>query len=480
MRKNIFSLPILLFFCIFSSSIYAQTDLTGATVTLSSTQYEYDGTAKEPTVSGVRKGTKRYNNLQAGTDYDLTYDNNVHAGTATATLTFKGNYTGVATSNFTINPKDLSKEVTLELATSEYNYDGTAKEPAASDLYYGEIKLIPGTDYNLTYNNNINPGTATATATFTGDYTGTVKADYTIKDSGTVPPTSLVVNYYDRNLSTPEVETEMTYNEFLALLENFPNAIAIAPRGFDVWPLDKKHIVVRGENEWSHTCNSFTLTDKVDFYSSVSFTAKTFSYTRDLVEGYNTICLPVGLGELDIPAKAGIYLYLVTSESQNQIYFLKFQEVSPGYAWLMKTQEACTWNLVLSDARIEKTASETTWSSVGGLDFAGYMSGTYTLTSKYKYDEEHPYYGLRNSDNMFAPLANTLSPFRACISIRDIAPSEARSFEISTVGSITEIEGIKAETQNKRTQPNGKFVKDGKIVIVKNGKTFNISGAEVK
>ena len=113
MRKNIFSLPILLFFCIFSSSIYAQTDLTGATVTLSSTEYEYDGTAKEPTVSGVRKGTKRYNNLKAGTDYDITYENNVHAGIAIATLTFKGDYTGVATKDFNINPKDLSKEVTL-------------------------------------------------------------------------------------------------------------------------------------------------------------------------------------------------------------------------------------------------------------------------------------------------------------------------------------------------------------------------------
>lgn len=480
MRKNIFSLPILLFFCIFSSSIYAQTDLTGATVTLSSTEYEYDGTAKEPTVSGVRKGTKRYNNLKAGTDYDITYENNVHAGIAIATLTFKGDYTGVATKDFNINPKDLSKEVTLELDAYEYNYDGTAKEPTASELYYGEIKLISGVDYDLTYNNNINPGTATAKASFKGDYSGAATKDFKIIDSGIVPPSSLTVNYYDGSMSTPEVETEMTYNEFLALLENFPNAIAIAPQGFDVWPLDKKHIVVRGENEWSHKCNSFTLTDKVDFYSSVSFTAKTFSYTRDLVEGYNTVCLPVGLGELDIPAEAGIYLYLATSESQNQIYFLKFQEVSPGYAWLMKTQKACTWNLVLSDTRIEKTASESTWSSVGGLDFVGYMSGTYALTSKYKYDEEHPYYGLRNSDNMFAPLANTLSPFRACISIRDIVTSEARSFGISTVGSITEIDNVKAQTENKKIQHNGKFVKDGKIVIFKNGKTYNISGAEMK
>lgn len=480
MRKKIFSLLVLLFLYSFSSSIYAQTDLTGATVTLSSTEYEYDGTAKEPTVSGVRKGTKRYNNLKVGIDYDITYENNVHAGTATATLTFKGDYTGIATSNFNISPKDLSKDVTLELATYEYNYDGTAKEPAASDLYYGEIKLVSGVDYDLTYNNNTNPGTATVKATFKGDYSGAATTDFKIIDSGNVPPSSLVVNYYDRSLETPEVEKEITYPEFLTLLENFPNAIAIAPQGFDKWPLDKKHIVVRGDDAYSNTCSNFTLTDKKDFYSSVSFTAQTFSYTRELVEGYNTGCLPVGFGETDIPAGAGIYMYLMTVEEDNQIYFLKFQEMSAGYPWLIKTEKACTWNLKLYNTRIEKVAVEEAHSYIGGLSFDGSMSGTYTLTSKFKYDENNPYYGLRNSDNMFAPLANTLSPFRACIKTHYIYTPEARSFGISTVGSITEIENVKAQTENKKTQRNGKFVKEGKIVIFKNGKTYNISGAEMK
>lgn len=480
MRKNFFSLITLLSLFLFSSTIYAQTDLTGATVTLSSTEFTYDGTAHEPTVSGIRKGSKRYNGLVAGTDYDLTYSDNVHAGTATATLTFKGDYTGVATRAFTIAPKDLSREVALELNISEVDYDGTAKEPSVSDLKYGEITLISGTDYDISYMNNINPGSATVTATFKGDYTGTTNKKFTIIDSGTVPPSSLTVNYYDRNLENPEVEVEKTYAEFLTLLETYPNAIAIAPRGFDVWPMDKKHIVVRGENEWTNTCNSFTLTDKQDFYSSVSFTAQTFTYSRDLIEGYNTLCLPVGIGEADIPEGAEIYLYLMTQEEDNQIYFIKFEDMSAGYPWLMKTQKACTWNLELSNTRIEKNAVEGAYSSVGGLNFDGYMSGTYTLTSKFKYDENNPYYGLRNSDNMFAPLANTLSPFRACIATHYINTTEAKAYRISTVDSITEIEKVKEQAHNQKAHSNGKFIKDGQIIIVKNGKTFNISGAELK
>ena len=456
---------------LFSSSVCAQTDLTGATVTLSTTQYEYDGTEKTPTVTGIRKGTKRYNSLVAGTDYDLSYTNNIHAGIATATLTFKGDYTGVATKDFTINPKDLSEEVTLELAKYEYVYDGTAKEPAVSDLHYGEQPLVSGVDYDLTYKNNINPGTATATATFKGDYIGTAKKDFKIIDGGTVPPTSLIVNYYDRTLESP-VEVEKTYSEFLTLQETYKNAIAITPQGFNKWSLDKKNIVVKGENAWTDTCDIFSLTDKEDFYSTVSFTARTVTYSRDLVEGNNTVCLPFGISETDIPENSALYGFFVSDDEKNQIYFLSAESVYAGYSCLLRTAEACTWNVELSNVKVEKLTTTATGYEGGGF------YGTYVLTSDYRYSENNPCYGLRNSDNVFAPLANTLSPFRACIKIHDVNALSAKSFRIYTFDSITEIEDIKA--QNKKVQFNGKFVKNGKIVIVKKGKTYNISGAEMK
>ena len=41
--------------------------------------------------------------LKKGTDYSVTYSNNVNAGTATITVTGKGNYKGTATGTFTIN-----------------------------------------------------------------------------------------------------------------------------------------------------------------------------------------------------------------------------------------------------------------------------------------------------------------------------------------------------------------------------------------
>ena len=73
--------------------------LTGAMVTLSQTSYDYDGAAKEPAVSAVILNGK----VLTSSDYDVSYADNVNAGTATVTVTGKGNYTGTASQTFTIN-----------------------------------------------------------------------------------------------------------------------------------------------------------------------------------------------------------------------------------------------------------------------------------------------------------------------------------------------------------------------------------------
>lgn len=475
MRKTIFSLSVLLSLLLFSSSVCAQTDLTGATVTLNPNAYDYDGTAHCPKVSGIRKGTKRYNSLVEGTDYDISYENNIEAGQATATLVFKGDYTGIATQTYTINPMDLTREetVVLSLEVNEVNYDGTEQKPAASDLYYGEILLVPSVDYDLSYKNNTNPGTASATATFKGNYAGTKTATFKIIDGGDVPPSSLTVNYYDSSEAIPQVEKSMTYPEFQTLLESFPNAIAIAPQGFDVWPLDKKHIVVKGEgSSAANTCYNFILTDKKDFWSSVAFVARSLSYTRELVEGYNTCCLPFSVGNADIPEGAKIYYYQGNAEAYNQLFFYPIQSGDAGYPFLMKTKAACTWNVSLSNVRIEPTVTNASEANAR-------FYGTYILTSEYKYADNNPFYGIRNSDNKFAPLANTLSPFRACVMGNDVNSSSARSiYGIVLSDGITGVETV--VSQESKPQFNGKVVKDGRIVIFRNGAMYNAAGAQIK
>ena len=76
----------------------AKTNLSTCAVTLSQNVYTYDGTAKTPTVN-VKDVDKT---LTKGSDYDVSYCNNVEIGTATVTVIGKGSYTGSVERTFTI------------------------------------------------------------------------------------------------------------------------------------------------------------------------------------------------------------------------------------------------------------------------------------------------------------------------------------------------------------------------------------------
>ncbi len=69
----------------------------GFAVTLSESEYTYDGKAKEPAVT-VTKGTEKLR----GTDFTVKYENNIKPGTAKAIVTGAGGYTGTVTKEFTI------------------------------------------------------------------------------------------------------------------------------------------------------------------------------------------------------------------------------------------------------------------------------------------------------------------------------------------------------------------------------------------
>lgn len=73
-------------------------DLRAAVVSLSDSSYLYDGKAKTPAVTVTYEGTV----LTEGSDYTVTYKNNINAGTAKAMITGIGNYTGTVTKTFSI------------------------------------------------------------------------------------------------------------------------------------------------------------------------------------------------------------------------------------------------------------------------------------------------------------------------------------------------------------------------------------------
>ncbi len=125
----------------------------------------YTGKALKPAMT-VKYGKAK---LVKGADYTVSYKHNIEAGTATATLTGKGDYTGTTKVTFTIKPAKLLK-CTFS-APKDAVYSGTAKKPVVT-VKFGAAKLKKGTDYTVAYKNNIEVGTATMTLTGKGNFTG--------------------------------------------------------------------------------------------------------------------------------------------------------------------------------------------------------------------------------------------------------------------------------------------------------------------
>ncbi|WP_251197697.1 RICIN domain-containing protein [Anaerotardibacter muris] len=127
--------------------------------------YVYTGLAILPNPS-LKYGNSA---LKEGTDYTLSYRNNINVGTASVVITGKGLYTGTKTITFRIDAKNISSATA---SVADQNYTGKSLTPTPV-VKSDSTVLKNGTDYTLIYRNNVNAGTATITITGKGNYTGT-------------------------------------------------------------------------------------------------------------------------------------------------------------------------------------------------------------------------------------------------------------------------------------------------------------------
>lgn len=117
------------------------------------------------------------NVLKQGIDYTVTYANNKNVGTATATITGKGKYTGTVKRTFKI----VKKSVTALSYSSvgDKTYSGKDQKPSVT-VRNGSVRLTKNKDYTITYSKNKNIGTAVITIKGKGSYTGTKKITFKI------------------------------------------------------------------------------------------------------------------------------------------------------------------------------------------------------------------------------------------------------------------------------------------------------------
>ena len=111
------------------------------------------------------------------TDYTVTYDDNVNAGTVEFTITGIGNYDGSINGIFTILAKEIEQSMVQDIA--DQIYTGDAIEPTVV-IKYGELTLTLNTDYTISYTNNTDVGTATISITGNGNYSGSTSKTFKI------------------------------------------------------------------------------------------------------------------------------------------------------------------------------------------------------------------------------------------------------------------------------------------------------------
>ena len=139
---------------------------------VSAARQTFNGQTLSPSVT-VKLGERT---LKSGTDYDVSYSNNQHAGTAEATVTGKGNYTGTASGSFTISPANISE---ASISVADQNYTGSQLTPVPT-VTLNSKSLESGTDFTTSYSNNVKVGTATITVNGKGDYTGSATSTFKI------------------------------------------------------------------------------------------------------------------------------------------------------------------------------------------------------------------------------------------------------------------------------------------------------------
>ena len=144
--------------------------------------------------------------LTVGTDYTVSDLTGTEPGSYPVTVAGTGNYTGTVTKSFEIAKADISSAA-ITYDAGPYGYTGKEWKPEVT-VSFNSATLTAGNDYTVSYENNINAGTAKIIITGIGDhFTGLTEKTFTINSaeiSGcTFAPIADVT--YNTRAHTPEV-----------------------------------------------------------------------------------------------------------------------------------------------------------------------------------------------------------------------------------------------------------------------------------
>lgn len=161
--------------------------------------YEYNGKSHEPEIESSESAPE----LEQGSDYEVTYENNINAGTATIKITGKDIFCGTVERSFKITPDENGMHVCYFAENNETYLETTFKGKKVEPEVVID-GLVRGKDYTVTYVNNEKPGEARAELTGIGNYKGSETLYFTIY--GKLPAADPIADQtYTGNEITPDI-----------------------------------------------------------------------------------------------------------------------------------------------------------------------------------------------------------------------------------------------------------------------------------
>lgn len=172
-----------------------------------------------------RTSTEYPDTLESYFSWDDSNISNYYSGSSSLSRGKWGNWTTDSSNNTKIK---IGK-CTIDLISTQY-YTGKAIKPEPEIKYKGDT-LVKGTDYTLSYKNNLKPGTATITIRGKGNYTGSKTIKFKIKRKPTVSlsENKVTLSLAGRKTITIEAITKNTSGK--VSWKSSDNSIAIVENG---------------------------------------------------------------------------------------------------------------------------------------------------------------------------------------------------------------------------------------------------------
>lgn len=226
----------------------SKAQISSAAITYDAGPYGYTGKEWKPEVAVSFNDAA----LTADTDYTVSYENNINAGTAKIIITGIGDhFTGSTEKTFTINSAEISGCTFAPIADVTYNTK--AHTPEVTVAISGRT-LEADKDYTVSYASNVNAGTVTVTVTGKGNFTGSANTTFTIAKADL----NLSVYTISSLCTETEVKTStLPSNFFLADETETGFSIALTAAGGDAI-FTQEPAVVDGENVITYQLNGGT------------------------------------------------------------------------------------------------------------------------------------------------------------------------------------------------------------------------------